>query len=91
MCPPPDDSQQWVACFLEYEDATVTVHDILYERIGSEWRQHVGAYRKLRLSPERVVAGLEQRGFQVRVEPGLAGMVRLIAKRPDRANTAIRL
>jgi SAM-dependent methyltransferase len=76
------DSDRILTCFLEYEDETVTVHDILHERIGAEWRQRVSAYRKLRLSPEWVTRALEAKGLLVGREQGLAGMVRLIAKRP---------
>jgi SAM-dependent methyltransferase len=77
------DSDRILTCFLEYQDETVTVHDILHERAGAQWRQRVSAYRKLRLAPEWVVHILEAGGLQVRREPGLAGMVRLIATRPQ--------
>jgi SAM-dependent methyltransferase len=76
------DSDRILTCFLEYDDVSVTVHDILNERDGSEWRQRISAYRKLRLSPDWVARALGAEGFQVRVEQGLAGMTRLIAKRP---------
>ncbi len=76
------DSDRILTCFLEYDDAAVTIHDILYERAGSDWRQRVSSYRKLRLSPDRLAGALEQRGLQVRIEPGLAGMARLMATRP---------
>jgi SAM-dependent methyltransferase len=75
------DSDRIFTCFLEYDDEAVTVHDILHERNGGEWRLRVSAYRKLRLSPQWVTGALEGKGLQVRQEPGLAGMVRLIAKR----------
>ena len=76
------DSDRILTCFLEYDDVAVTVHDILNERDGSDWRQRVSAYRKLRLSPDWVAGTLEAKGLQVRIEQGLAGMARLIAKRP---------
>src|SRR5450631_133227 len=76
------DSNRILICFLEYDDDAVTVHDILNERDGSEWRQRVSAYRKLRLSPDWVAGSLEAKGLQVRIEQGLAGMARLIARRP---------
>jgi predicted RNA methylase len=75
------DADRILTCFLEYDEAAVTVHDILNEREGSEWQQRVSAYRKLRLSPEWVISALEARGFQVNREQGPAGMTRLIAKR----------
>lgn len=77
------DSDRILTCFLEYSPDHVTVHDVLHERMGSAWRLRVSAYRKLRLSPEWVATALRARGFGVRTEPGLAGMVRVVAdKRP---------
>jgi hypothetical protein len=76
------DSDRILTCFLEYEDEAVTVHDILHERDGAEWRQRVSAYRKLRLSPDWVSLVLESKGLQVAREQGVAGMIRLVAKRP---------
>jgi SAM-dependent methyltransferase len=76
------DSERILTCFLEYEDDAVVVHDILHERHGAGWRQRVSAYRKLRLPPQWVALALETAGLQVKQEQGLAGMVRLVAKRP---------
>jgi SAM-dependent methyltransferase len=75
------DSDRILTCFLEYLSDHVVVHDLIHERDGSTWRLRVSAYRKLRLSPESVSAALQSAGFAVRAEPGLAGMVRLIATR----------
>jgi hypothetical protein len=76
------DSDRILTCFLEYDDEAVTVHDILNEREGLDWRQRISAYRKLRLSPDWVAATLEAKGLRVRIEQGLAGMARLIGIRP---------
>jgi len=76
------DAERILTCFLEYEDETVTVHDILLEQDGTEWRQRVSAYRKLRLSPAWVVSALEAAGLRVRQGEGPAGMARLVADRP---------
>ena len=76
------DESRILTCFLEYAHETVTVHDILHERAGAEWRLRCSAYRKLRLSPDWVTGALADKGLLVRREPGLAGMVRLVATRP---------
>ncbi len=76
------DSDRILTCFLEYDDESVTVHDILNEREGSQWRQRISSYRKLRLSSEWVADTLETRGLQVRIEQAPAGMTRLIGIRP---------
>ena len=75
------DADRILTCFLEYAADHVTVHDLLHERQGEGWQLRVSAYRKLRLAPDWVVAGLRENGFAVRVEPGLAGLLRVVATR----------
>lgn len=77
--PVKSDNDRILTCFLEYSPDYVTVHDVLHERNGPTWQLRVSAYQKLRLSAEWVSAALQARGFSVRVEPGLAGMVRVVA------------
>ena len=74
------DERRILTCFLEYEEDTVVVHDILHERAGDAWETRVSSYRKLRLSPERVIGSLESFGFETRREAGMRGMVRLVGK-----------
>jgi SAM-dependent methyltransferase len=74
------DERRILTCFLEYEEDTVVVHDILHERAGDAWETRVSSYRKLRLSPERVTGSLESFGFDPRREDGLRGMVRIVAR-----------
>ncbi|HTU65532.1 MAG TPA: class I SAM-dependent methyltransferase [Steroidobacteraceae bacterium] len=73
------DERRILTCFLEYDDDTVLVHDILHERAGDDWETRVSSYRKLRLSPERVIGSLETLGFVTRREAGPRGMVRIVA------------
>jgi len=73
------DADRILTCFLEYVPDYVNVHDVLHERNGSTWQLRVSAYRKLRLAPAWVSAALQANGFSVRIEPGLAGMVRVVA------------
>jgi SAM-dependent methyltransferase len=72
------DERRILTCFLEYDDDTVVVHDILHERAGDAWQTRVSSYRKLRLSPDRVIASLETIGFETRRENAASGMVRVI-------------
>ena len=58
----------------------MVVHDILHERGGDAWETRVSSYRKLRLSPDRVVGSLETSGFDVRREAEARGMVRVVAR-----------
>ena len=75
------DDSRILTCFLEYGDSHVTVHDVLHERDGSDWKQSVSAYQKLRLSPEWLVSSLRENAFVVDQAPGASGMVRVIAHR----------
>jgi len=75
------DDNRILTCFLEYSNATVQVHDVLHERVAGQWHLRLSSYPKLRLSPEWVVSALISRGFTVRCEPGLSGMVRVVARR----------
>lgn len=76
-----NDADRILTCFLEYLSEEVNVHDLLHERHDSSWQLRVSAYRKLRLSAEWVSDALQDNGLTVRVEPGLGGMVRVVATR----------
>jgi SAM-dependent methyltransferase len=77
--PVKSDADRILTCFLEYAAEHVDVHDMLHERNGGTWQLRVSTYRKLRLNPQWISASLRDRGFSVRTEPGLAGMIRIIA------------
>jgi SAM-dependent methyltransferase len=74
------DERRILTCFLEYQEDTVVVHDILHERGGDAWNTRVSSYRKLRLSPDHVIGSLESLGFDARREAGPRGMVRIVAR-----------
>lgn len=76
------DADRILTCFLEYGRDFVDVHDVLHERDGSQWKMRVSAYRKLRLSPARMAAALRACGLEVRLKPGPAGMVEIVASSP---------
>lgn len=73
------DGERILTCFLEYGPSSVAVHDILHEKTAESWQMRVSTYKKLCLEPSRISAALRQLGFDVRQEPGLRGMVRLVA------------
>lgn len=74
------DDTRILTCFLEYEPEAVVVHDILHQRTLEGWQTRVSHYRKLRLSPEYLIASLQASGFKVHREAGMRGMVRLVAQ-----------
>jgi len=73
-----------MACMLEYEAATVKVHDLVWVREADGWTFRKGAYRKLRLRVDAVTAHLESAGFTVERHAAPGGMVALrgVAARP---------
>jgi 2-polyprenyl-3-methyl-5-hydroxy-6-metoxy-1,4-benzoquinol methylase len=77
--PVKSDAERILTCFLEYAADHVDVHDVLHERHGEAWQLRVSTYRKLRLDPQWISVSLRDRGFSVRTESGLAGMLRIIA------------
>jgi 2-polyprenyl-3-methyl-5-hydroxy-6-metoxy-1,4-benzoquinol methylase len=76
------DARRILTCFLEYEERTVTVYDLLHERTDAGWTLHVSSYSKLRLSPEWARSTLHRLGLVTTLETGPRGMVRLVATRP---------
>jgi SAM-dependent methyltransferase len=79
--PVKSDPDRILTCVLEYLPGKVRVTDLLYERDGSEWKQKVSSYYKLRLSPSSVMVGLVRSGFQVEEDSKSPGLVYIIAKK----------
>jgi 2-polyprenyl-3-methyl-5-hydroxy-6-metoxy-1,4-benzoquinol methylase len=73
------DADRILTCFLEYQEHTLTVHDVLHQRQNGEWRQIVSSYPKLRLAPEWVDSRLIELGFSVRRDTAPGGMARIAA------------
>ena len=65
-----NDERMILTCFLEFEPATVKVHDIVYRRVDGRWDFAKSYYRKLRLSTAWAVSTLRAVGFK-RVETAL--------------------
>jgi hypothetical protein len=75
------DGERILTCFLEYADRIVTVHDLLHERDGAQWRLRVSSYPKLRLAPAYVAGALSARGLRVQRQAAQGGMVRIVARK----------
>jgi hypothetical protein len=73
------DEHRILTCFLEEHDDYVQVYDLLHERTDDGWTSKVSSYRKLRLAPERVRHAFSTAGLSVTIEPGLSGLLRLVA------------
>jgi hypothetical protein len=61
--PVKSDADTIFTCFLEYEEETVKVHDLVYTRNNAGWDLHKSFYRKLRLSQTWVETQLKKAGF----------------------------
>lgn len=57
------DADRILTCFLEPHPDHVTVHDILHERMGKDWRTRTSCYDKLRLSSRWLEGALREVGF----------------------------
>jgi SAM-dependent methyltransferase len=68
-------------CFLEYEDATVKVHDILHVRQGDCWEMRKSFYRKLRLSEAWFTEELINCGFHSVTSSNEKGLITVIAEK----------
>lgn len=75
------DATRILTCFLEYDEKVVHVHDIVHEFGAGGWQTSVSHYPKLRLPPNHVAARLEAHGLNVRIETGINGMVRIVARK----------
>lgn len=58
------DADTVFTCFLEFEPATVKVHDLVYRRVDGRWELGKSFYRKLRLPKDWVVGTLRAAGFR---------------------------
>jgi 2-polyprenyl-3-methyl-5-hydroxy-6-metoxy-1,4-benzoquinol methylase len=77
--PVKSDDERILTCFLDFDESTLAVHDILHERKQGGWNTRVSAYQKIRIAPQALAATMRELGLNVRTEPGPRGMVRLLA------------
>ncbi len=68
-------------CFLEYQEETVTVHDLVNERTEEGWQLNKSCYTKLRLPVDWVVEALEDVGFNITTKEVNMGLATLIARK----------
>lgn len=72
------DDRTIFTCFLEYEDETVKVHDLIYRLTKDGWRLSKGFYRKLRISVDWIKSQITQAAFSeinVEIDNGLVTVV----------------
>lgn len=69
-------------CFLDYEETTVHVHDILQSKVDGDWRMSISDYRKLRLAADTVDQRLAAGGLEMVSRTVVDGMIVGVARRP---------
>lgn len=63
--PVKSDDLRILTCFLEYEDETVLVTDLLHEFENGSWQQKASSYKKLRLGVQKVQDLMQNKGFRL--------------------------
>ena len=66
-------------CFLEYEPATVKIHDIVYIKTHGKWALNKSCYRKIRLSVEWAENQLLNIGFKLEESSNSNGFQTIVA------------
>jgi SAM-dependent methyltransferase len=68
-------------CFLEFEKTIVKVHDIIYEKMDTQWILKKSVYQKLRISPDWTQKYLQEIGFTIEFYDEQNGMIFIIARK----------
>jgi hypothetical protein len=76
------DGHRILTCFLEYAEDTVTVYDLLHERVDGAWRQAVSSYRKLRLDPAWLADACRRAGLVPDPPETEGGLITFVARKP---------
>ena len=66
--PVKSDDQRILTCFLEYNQKTVRVTDLLHERTGDGWTQRVSSYDKIRLAKSTVMEAMQDSGLRITLD-----------------------
>ena len=59
------DEDRIMITFLEYEALHVNVHDVMFLKQAGDWTTQKSAYKKLRVSTEKVIESLVRAGFRL--------------------------
>ena len=68
-------------CFLEFQEDTVRVHDIIYEKKNDQWVLKKSVFQKLRISPNWTQKYLQEIGFTIEFYEERNGLVFIIARK----------
>ena len=79
--PVKSNAQKIFTCFLEYEEGTVKVHDIIYEKKDDQWVMQKSFFKKLRISPDWTRNYLQSTGFTIEFDNEENGINFIIARK----------
>ena len=68
-------------CFLEFQEDTVRVHDIIYEKKNDQWVLKKSVFQKLRISPNWTQKYLQEIGFTIEFYEEQNGLIFIIARK----------
>lgn len=77
--PVKSDDTRILTCCLDYETERVRVTDLLHVKTDTGWKQNVGSYYKLRLSPRDIVHTIAQCSMTITYNDVVNRMVTIIA------------
>lgn len=81
--PVKSDRDRILTCILDYEPEKVKVTDLLYEKIGNEWKQKVSSYKKVRISPNEIDEMIENSGLKITFNEPIDRMQTMIAEKKN--------
>ena len=73
------DDSRLMSTFLEYEDATVVVNDMIWQKQDDVWALHKSSYRKLRLPVAFIEDVLKKNGFELVMNAQERGLIKIHA------------
>lgn len=73
------DDNRILTCILEYEEESVHVTDLLYEKTNGVWEQKTSTYTKVRLLTEEVVGYLKENGMTIKFNKVINRLTTIIA------------
>ena len=75
------DNTKILTCILDYEEESVNVTDLLYEKINDVWKHSVSEYKKVRLLPAEVVECLEENKMTIKFNQVVNRLTTIIASK----------
>jgi 2-polyprenyl-3-methyl-5-hydroxy-6-metoxy-1,4-benzoquinol methylase len=76
--PVKSDEDRILTCILDYQPEYVIVTDLLHEKKGNSWKQHVSSYKKVRVTTEMIVKMIEQTNMTIQLNQVISRSLKLV-------------